>query len=70
MTEIVIIDGRCSPIRFTEGTGRKGFQLSLGIREIDPVFAPGLAVIEQLELLTKEWMKLMGYLEGLLRTAR
>jgi len=27
-------------------------------------------VIEQLELLTKEWMKLMGYLEGLLRTVR
>jgi len=27
-------------------------------------------VIEQLELLTKEWMKLMSYLEGLMRTVR
>ena len=46
----------------------KGFQLSLVIRKINPVFAPSLAVIEQLELLTKEWMILMGYLEDLLRT--
>ncbi len=42
----------------------------MGIREIDPVFAPGLAVIEQLEMLTTEWMKRMGYLESLLRTVR
>ena len=56
--------------RNTYPGGGKGFQLPLGIREIDPVFAPGLAVIEQLEMLTEEWMKRMGYLEGLFRTVR
>ena len=37
---------------------------------IDPVFAPGLAVIKQLEMLTKERMKRMSDFEGLLRTVR
>jgi hypothetical protein len=42
----------------------------LGVVVIDPIFAPGLAVIKQLEMLTKERMKRMDYFEGLLRTVR